>query len=186
MYLISIFRGPGVVKSLLAPLIPPVVEEDSSYVFSQEDFIKKLEIIHGSVDVQDSCTYGFGNGIKVLCPSISYTVRITAKIKYKVPVDKSIIQVNNDSKTFVIDGNRARLSIDVTEYEVHLPDPESYYSSCFTLTPSQIASCRERCEANFKTHLPELQELATAQKSLEELINTQLLILIKKGYMELE
>lgn len=178
--LVAWWAFPTKVGNVVLGLMPPAKMIDSTYVYSKEKFIKQIRVIHGYVNVKDSCSYGFGNNVG-FCSTLMYKLITTATIKYYVDVDTSKIQINNSSKTLMIDARNPQLKIEVQNFDMRVSPGQRLSTKCFSLTAAQIENCRQLCKADFRKHIPELYEIVEAKKSLEETLNQNFIYIINKG-----
>lgn len=153
-------------------LIPHM--SDSTYVHTETDFFEKLRLIHGEFDVADSCIYNYTIPFKGKVPVV---VTTTGKVSFYVNIDTSIIQINNSSKTFLLDTAGIQLQYMTSDYRI-----DHKIRGDLSLPESDVKRQMAQCNEYFNNNIKNSKQLIAAKQSLDQLINSQLLFLIQKGY----
>ena len=148
---------------------------DSTYVHNETHFFEELKLIHGTFTVSDSCTYSYSRMFK---DPIKLVVLTTGKINFYVDIDTSIIQINNNSKTFLIDTSGIRLQYLISDYHINYKTSEK-----LNVPNEEINRHMGQCNEYFNDQIKTSKQLILAKESLDRLINTQLIFLIQKGYV---
>lgn len=154
-------------------LIP--VLSDSTYVHTETDFFEQLKLIHGEFTVKDSCTFQYKAPFQQAIPLV---VTTEGKINFYVDIDTSIIQINNDSKTFLLDTTGIELQYLVSDYHI-----SHKLMGNLTIPDVQINAHMAQCNNYFNENIKNSKQLIAAKQSLDKLINSQLIFLIQKGYV---
>lgn len=147
---------------------------DSTYVHTETDFFEKIKLIHGEFDVQDSCTYNYTIPFK---PKVPVVVTTVGKVSFYVNIDTSIIQINNASKTFLLDTTGIQLQYLISDYHI-----DHKIKGDLTLPESDVKRQMAQCNEYFNDNVKNSRQLIAAKQSLDRLINSQLIFLIQKGY----
>lgn len=156
-------------------LIPRIV--DSTYVHNETSFFEKLKLIHGEFDVLDSCVSMYN------APALSFrqpskvVITTKGKINFYVNIDTSIIQINNSSKTFLLDTTGIQLQYFVSDYHI-----DHHIQGDLVLKDTELNFKLGQCNEYFNNNVKKSKQLIAARESLDKLLNEQLIFLIQKGY----
>jgi hypothetical protein len=153
-------------------LVPTL--SDSTYSHRETRFFEELKLIHGTFEVSDSCIYMYSRMFK---DPVKLTVLTRGKVNFYVDIDTSIIQINNNSKTFLIDTAGIKLQYLISDYHIDSNVSEQQVISTFDIN-KHMSQCNEYFNNQIKTS----KQLILAKESLDKLINNQLIFLIQKGY----
>ena len=146
---------------------------NTEYTHYETDFLEQLKLIHGEYTVNDSCIYTYST----LINNYNIVVNTKGKVNFYVNIDTSIIQINNNSKTFLIDTSGIKLQYFVSDYSI-----DYHYSDGFKPSEMDMKLRMADCNAAFEKNIENSSQLTRAKKSLDDLINNQLIFLIQKGY----
>lgn len=162
-----------IVKTVIPKRFLEPALSNTEYTHYETDFLEQLKLIHGEYTVNDSCIYTYST----LINNYNIVVNTKGKVNFYVNIDTSIIQINNNSKTFLIDTSGIKLQYFVSDYSI-----DYHYSDGFKPSEMDTKLRMADCNAAFEKNIENSFQLTRAKKSLDDLINNQLIFLIQKGY----
>lgn len=177
--------SPGAGSTFLHAIIPSkwLVPKagDVKYGHTETPFVEELKLIYGNFDIADSCSipyvtpYPFDDdGKLVICES--------AKVDFFVKIDTSLLQINNSSRTFLIDTAGIKLLYSLSNSKIIT----KRYGDMSKISDAEINMQISDCTERFNKSIINSGQLLKAKKALDKLISTQYIYLIQSGYKNLQ
>lgn len=151
---------------------------DSTYDYSVSDFREQFKLVYGEFDYNDSTSLVY-SASNILCNDAILKAYQKCKVEFSVNVDTSYLQVNNSSRTFLIDVSKVKLETSVTDETINY----SYTKSrCFDIKDEWKDRLTNKARASKDETIKSNPKLTAAQAALDKILSNQMLILIQSGY----